>query len=431
VRCNGRHRKQPAHLRGAKELRALLGGLARNAEARVVFTLGEQAVAAALFAFLTARWLGPSARGSIVVFMTTSSFLTLVGSLGIATGARVLLNASPPLAMCEYLRRARTLSLIHLLTAASVGLFLLARAGCVPTLPVSVIFVLFAGTQLFNYLQREALHGIGRHITALRGEVLSFALQTVAVGMLASVGRLRLVTAFLVMLGGTLAQSVYLGRHMQSVEPGSPSDRYSLLRLVWYSLPAVVSTLGQAFILRGDRLILGMLAGAAPVGVYSVAATFTEILWLAPGGIAQVAFRRASIGGAHNVATRTRTAALTLTVVAGVFLAAGANPFVTRLLGAGYSDAAGLVYVLIVAAVPMASFQLDVAVLNGLGRLSDGGRITMLGTVVMIAGCLVTIPRYGPYGAAWSSVATYTVMAVLARLWLRRSRTVPVPAANG
>lgn len=394
-------------------------GVQRSTEARVVVFMAIQAATASLFALLTARWLGPSSRGSIVVFMTTASFLMLVGSLGICTGSRVLLNGSPPLGIADYLGNARLLTAVHLVTSCTLGLFTLSKTGGMPTVWVGAIFVPFSAVQLFNYFQREALHGIGLHGRSLLGDLLSSILQTVAVLLLKELGRLSLVAVCIAVLGGALAQAVYLSAQLRSTSQSPPFAVYSLSRLFRFSLPALISTLGQAFVIRGDRLILGMIAGTVPVGIYGTAATFTEMLWLLPGGVAQVAFRRASAGGSADARARTRRVTLSITVVACVALAAGTNFLVTYFLGAEYSNAVGLAYVLIAASLPMASYQLDVAVLNGLGRLSAGGRSTTVGAAILIGGCLLTIPRFGAFGAAWSSMAAYSAMALMARLQLR------------
>lgn len=400
-----------------------------STEANVVLAMAVLAGAASLFALLTARWLGPSDRGSVVVFMTTSSFLMLVGSLGVGTGSRVLLNGSPPLSLKNYLRKARLLSCLHVLTSSTVGVVLLAKTGGMPTLWVGLIFVPFAAVQLYSYFQREALHGVGHHRTALYGDVLSSTLQTVAVLLLEMVGRLNLVAVCLVVLGGATAQTVFLAVRLRSAGQSPPFASYSLRKLINYGRPAVVTNVGQAFVIRGDRLILGLIAGAAPVGIYGAAATFTEVLWLIPGGVAQVAFRRASLTGTHRAGAKVRNLALLITAVACIVLAACAQTLVLFFLGPQYSQAVGLAYILIAASLPMASYQLDVAVLNGLGRLSDSGRCTTLGAAVLASGCLMTIPAYGAYGAAWSSVAAYAAMAALAHLYVGREKAQSTSSA--
>lgn len=406
-----------------KKLKFFIGAALRSTEVPVVLAIAVQAGAASLFALLTARWLGPSSRGSVVVFMTTSSFLMLVGSLGISTGSRVLLNRSPPLGLDNYLKQARILSLVHLVTSSSVGLFALVKTGGMPTLWVGLIFVPFAAIQLFSYFQREALHGLGRHRTAMYGEVLSSSLQTAGVLFLEVTERLNLVSVCLVIFGGALAQTVLLATRLRSPGQNPPFAHFSLRQLATYSLPALVTTLGQAFVIRGDRLILGLIAGAAPVGIYGAAATFTEVLWLIPAGVAQVGFRRASVTGTGRAGATTRKVTLVVTAVSCLVLAAATGPLVSILLGSAYAEAVGLAYILIAASLPIASYQLDTAVLNGLGKLKQSGHATTLGSVILFVGCLLTIPKFGAYGAAWSSVAAYTAMAVVAGAYVRREKS--------
>lgn len=417
-----RHPRALGTLSAVARGRQFLGTVVRSTEARVVFSMVVFAGAGNLFALLTARWMGPSDRGTIVIFMTTSSFLMLVGSLGVSTGSRVLLNHSPPLGINNYLKQARALSAIHLVTSSTVGLFALSKTGGMPTLWVGLIFVPFAAIQLFSYFQREALHGIGHHRTALYGDALSSILQTVAVLLLEVTGQLNLTAVCLVILCGAVTQTLFLAVRLRRAEQTPPFADYSLSQLVKYGRPALVTTLGQAFVIRGDRMILGLIAGAAPVGIYGVAATLSEVLWLVPGAVAQVAFRRASVTGTQRAGARARNFTLLITALACLIVAACTQPLVSILLGPDYSEAVSLAYILIAASLPMASYQLDAAVLNGLGRLADSGRATVLGSVILAAGCLLTIPEYGAYGAAWSSVVAYTAMAAVAHAQVHRTK---------
>jgi O-antigen/teichoic acid export membrane protein len=413
-----------------RKLTSFVKRAVRTIESRVVVATGVQAAAGILFALLTARWLGPQSRGAVVVFMTTASFLMLVGSWGISTGSRVLLNGSPPLGLTRYMRQARILSLIHLLTASTVGLLVLAKTGGMPTIWVGVIFVPFAAAQLYCYFQREALHGIGRHRSALYGEVLSFSLLTAGVIILHAGGKLNLVDVCLVVLIGYLAQVGFLTARLATYHQSAPVGHFTIRELMKFSMPALVTTLGQSFVIRGDRLVLGLLAGAAPVGIYGAAASFTEVLWLIPSGVAQVAFRRASLTRTSRAGAAGRRITLLITAAACLVLMVCTKPLVMILLGPAYAQAIPLAYILIPASLPMASYTLDVAVLNGLGRLSHSGHATTLGSVVLLVGCLAMIPTLGAFGAAWSSLVSYTAMAGLARWYLHRDKPSPLPG-NG
>jgi len=351
-----------------------------------------------------------------VVFMTTTSFLMLVGSLGVSTGGRFLLSAVPPLAVDRYLLFAKRLTGVHVLTSTAIGVPILALAKGLPNHLVGLIFVPVAAAQLLAYFQREALHGLGHHKAAVFGDVLSSLLQiSFAIGLhLANM--LDVVSVCLCILTGSVAQNFYLAHRLSFVDRAPDVGPVKPFRdVLRFSLPALVTTLGQAFAIRGDRLILGILTSSAAVGLYGVAATLTEVLWLIPLGVAQVAFRRASVTRSAGAGRLSRKLALVVTAGACIFLAATVHWIIPLLLGEAYRDAIALSYVLIAAALPMASYHLDIAVLNGLGRLNAGGRVTVSGSAVLLVGCLTLVPHLMAQGAALASFAAYSLMAILAR----------------
>jgi O-antigen/teichoic acid export membrane protein len=165
------------------------------------------------------------------------------------------------------------------------------------------------------------------------------------------------------------------------------------------------------------------MIGSSAVGIYGAAATLTEALWLIPGGVAQVAFRRASASGSSREGAKARRVALALTAAASLVLAALTPYLIRRLLGSAYAGAVPITYILIAASLPMASYQLDIAVVNGLGMLKRASSITIAGVVCLALACMLLIPLWGAVGAAWSSLASYTLMATLARRRLRANRT--------
>lgn len=388
----------------------------RSRESGVVISMVIQAATASLFALLTARWLGPSSRGVLVVFMTTTSFLMLVGSLGVSTGGRFLLTASPPLTIDRYLSFASRLSWVHVLMSAALGVPLLALAKGLPNHFVGLVFVPAAATQLFAYFQREALHGFGHHRTAVFGDVIASALQILFVIGLQLAHMLDVVSVCLCILCGSVAQNLFLAHRLSLIEQAPDLGTVKRFRdVLRFSLPALVTTFGQAFVIRGDRLILGFLTSSAAVGLYGVAATLTEVLWIVPLGVAQVAFRRASVTRSADTGRLSRNLALGVTAGACICLAVTVQWIIPVLVGEAYSGATGLTYVLIAASLPMASYQLDIAVLNGLGRLNAASGVTVYGSVALLVGCIALIPHLGAQGAAFASLIAYSLMAILAR----------------
>jgi O-antigen/teichoic acid export membrane protein len=318
---------------------------------------------------------------------------------------------------------ARTLSLLHVVAAATVGLGILWLSDALPDLVVAILFVATAGSQLYGYFQREGVHGLGFHVTAISGELLSAMVQIVLVSMAYRGGELNIDVACASVLAGSVAQNLYLWRQIHRIRSGAPSvvDRLTFADIVRFSSPAATGVLCQAFAYRGDRLILAALTTTATVGIYSVAATMAEVVGLVSMGVSQIVFRRMASTGTGMWYARIRKVALLLSLC-GCGLMAVASPYIVLdILGSAYQGAITISYVLIAATVPLASYNLDIAALSGLGKLQRARRINMIGAGILLACCVVTIPFIGVWGATISTVAAYVMMAALARREIARN----------
>ena len=109
-----------------------------------------------------------------------------------------------------------------------------------------------------------------------------------------------------------------------------------------------------------------------------------------------------------------------LTFGAGVALALAAPLLIPAILGPEYAQAIPLVWLLAIGAMPMASYHLDVATLNGLGQLGASSRAATVGAAILVLVSLALIPSLGVWGAALASIAAYTGMAASSSLSLAR-----------
>ncbi|WP_156415632.1 lipopolysaccharide biosynthesis protein [Terrabacter sp. Soil811] len=398
----------------------------RSREASVVMAMGFMAASASLFAVLTSRWLGPADRGVVVVTATTGSLLMLLGSLGVSTGGRVLLARTPALPLSRYLSVVGRLASVHIATASVVGLGVLWVTNSLNDPVIGLLFVPYAVLMLLTYLLRECLHGLGRHTTAVRGDIATTSVQTILVLCSAPFGLVSLRFVLGAMLAGQAVQvllllrSVGRERRAQLALNQRGFKDVPTTAVIRFSLSAVPVLFGQAFVIRGDRLLLGAMSSPAAVGIYGAAATFTELLWLISSGVSQIAFKRSTQTGSSLTSARHRRYALALTAGGCVTLAVVAPFLIPLLLGESFNDSVPLVWVLSVAALPMASYQIDVAVLNGLGHMRRAAVITAAGSGTLGGLCLLLIPRVGASGAAYASLAAYSVLALLARAEVRR-----------
>lgn len=381
-----------------------------------------QAACASAFAVLSARWLGPSDRGVVVLVSTLGSLFMLAGSLGTATGGRMLLSRADPRFGLDRSRRfAVRLTALQLLSTAALGCPLLWAIAGWHGWAVSACFVMYGGALVGIYLLREALHGIGQHLVAVNADLLMAGLLVIGALVMNGLGLFTLTTA-VALLSVTAAAELSFLLLVSKREAGkrpTPTNSISWSSLVRLSLPAAVASFAQAFVIRGDRLLLGAMSDTTSVGLYGTAATFGEAAWLISLALSQVAFRES--GQRHHAKVRQLRRYCQVgtlgTIVVGALLA---RPVVDLLLGPAYAAAVPLIWYLLGAAGLMSMYLFDAAVLNGSGRLTEPATASMVGAVILAAGCLILIPHFGAPGAAIASIAAYGVMALLAGIWARR-----------
>lgn len=369
------------------------------------------------FAVVSARLLGPSNRGVLVLFMTLSSLFMLVGSLGSNTAARVrLVAARDSLALEHYLGLTVALAAAQLITASVLGGLVLARSHALVNGWVLPLFVVYSVFNLFTLMWRDALYAFGRTSAASRGDAAGAAAQLLFFGLLVIVAHASLPTALIAVVLGDVAQLAFFARRFRAA---GLSLRPAVDVLVWRhhvrrGLPALVVDLGQAMTIRFDRVLLALLATTADVGIYGVAATLTEILWLVPTSLAQVVFHRvASSSVTLRQLRRIRLANLALSVLLGVGLVVLAPVLIGVVFGATFEPAIGPMRILVIASVAVASYQLDITCISASNRLSAASAVTAVGFSSVLVLDLVLIPRFGLYGAAWASVIAYAAMAGL------------------
>lgn len=424
--------KLPRHAQGpygevrARNVILRLRALIRSQSSKVLGLLAVQTGMASVFALLSARWLGPSDRGVIVLVATAGTLLMLIGSAGVATGGRMLLSRNDPqYSLNQSSRVAGVFGLAQFLFVVLVGWPLLVLSDGWRGLSAGVAFALYGAAMTAMFVLREAVHGIGRHSAATFADVSMATVQAAGIIVLLVADILTVTSALWLMALSAVAEAAYLSIVVAGdARPSATDFSMPIKQLIILSAPALVASFGLAFVIRGDRLILGILSDSRSVGIYGTAATITETTWLVALGVGQVAFRHAGQGHTDHVA-KLRRVNLLLSISMVAVLSTLAYPLVSLLLGPSYRDAVPLIWTLLAASIFMCSFLFDAAVLNGAGDLKGPAKAGAIGSAILMAGCFALIPLFGARGAALSSIFAYAAMALVV------SRRAPHLQAQG
>jgi O-antigen/teichoic acid export membrane protein len=164
---------------------------------------------------------------------------------------------------------------------------------------------------------------------------------------------------------------------------------------------------------RQDVLILGWLAGAASVGLYSVGISFAELTWYIPSALGAVIIAK---GGRHSAesgidyVSRTSRVAI-IFMVATIAVSAVAVPWLIPLVYGTAFAPAGLAFFALLPGV----------FADGVTRIlwnfqTTQGRLywrqAIASTVFNLVLVVLLVPRYGAVGAATASSISYIAIGV-------------------
>ena len=383
--------------------------------ANVRNALTQQGATIALFsaqAVLSARWLGPSGKG----------LLTITMQLGTLLGAAILLGL--PLSVAAHVSRGTIQgrqvlgALVVLIGLGALGSLAVsfAAAGHVPSsfrfgvgiLPLAV--PILGSLSLVTY----AGYAAGDSRSPLIGQVLANAVLASAYLMfwgLSVPADFRLaVGAWLVSyLTGGVACMVLMRRFLSEgpfwIGAGTLRSLFST------GGRAVFGQLASLLNMRLDVLILGLVAGAKPVGIYSVAVSVVLIPQVVPQAIALAltrSFGQNTYPGSS--VARVLRLSLVLAVMTGVAMIILAWVAVTPVFGERFASVAALVSVM---AIPSAVFG-TVAIgsqyaLHNLKRPAYQSIVVGLTLALDMIVLALLVRPYGAWGAAIASSIAYVV----------------------
>jgi O-antigen/teichoic acid export membrane protein len=367
---------------------------------------------------LSARALSVADKGLLVLVLTIGGLLWVATSLGTSVAFRIsYLRLSATITMRDY--AALTLRLTCVQTILTLVLLVVA-GNWIPELQLSlpmVLLVLAVSASVFVSSQiLDALHAIERSAAAT-GTDAAGAVATallITLGSTAGVITGHLSIVIVCYLAGYFCRAAVGLRRLLVLNPRQRAGTTSSGRrqLIRTGLPFLGFNIGQVVAFRADRYLLGMLAGPAATGLYSVAATPAELLRLPVTSLSQIMMQRtAAEGPSRRAVVRACVLAALITIppAGAVFLFAG--HLVVWLFGPRYEAATGVLQVLVLSELFVALFLLLSRVAAGAGIARSTGVATGVGAIVGIGSLCALAPRYGEVGAAWASLCGYAVMA--------------------
>jgi O-antigen/teichoic acid export membrane protein len=375
---------------------------------------------------MVARLLGPHDRGEWAVALLVSGLVALASELGV--GMAVLHFARQDV---RHKSGVGTSGLWLTLTGSFLAVAATALAVHFGTLPwvagiphtVMIVALVAAIPTNVTAVSRQLLLEDGD----LLGVAGSHAVQALLVLAMIGVGFGMFGVDLLVALWGFLFAQLLLGMAVltRCVRRGLASSKPSpatMGALLGYGLQAHVGTLALFLAYRFDLLLVNHLLGATAAGIYSIALTLSEILRVFPEAGQMRVFSLPTAAGQQPAVVPVARAALLLTAVSGVSLAALSVWLVPLVFGVAFSGASAAFAVLVPGIVALAVSYSISPVLVLRGRIRANSVAASASLVVMILLDLQVIPRWGLVGAGCVSSAAYGLLALLQLRLVRREQ---------
>lgn len=309
--------------------------------------------------------------------------------------------------------------------AFSITLPLLVGLGCVaPSLRAILI-----GEQ--RVVLASWLEITGRAVTL----VALLAVALLATGQELSASTMVAATA----LGAAATAALYVPsvvraarmRARSVASPHLPAHTAGLRAVIRFATPSYGANVMQYLNYRLDLFIVAYFRDLREVGLYALATTLAQLIWLVSSSVATAVFSRVSAAAEPPQEAARRTATLARSVLAiqialAFALALLAKPFLLTVYGPAFEPAATALWLLLPGAAAFGVVSVVAAHHAGIGRPGLNLTVSASSLVVTIGLDLALIPRLGINGAAIASTASYAFAAIVITWLFRRTTNVAI-----
>jgi len=387
---------------------------------RVLVLFGTQLVTTGLGVvngLLTARLLGPAAKGDYALVVMLPALVMVLIQLGL------------PQALGYFTARGQTLGIVAKALGLTAILSIVSMVVTVAVLPVlqqtivrgpthealllglvAIPITLNATLMTGIVLGRQAVRwSLAANIA---GSISSTFLIVSVVGIL-DLGLMGAIVAFLV--SSTVQSALFLLGAERVAAAVPDRRRVGLRELLGYALSLYPGTLTSFFNYRIDIFIIAWLLAdpSAPLGYYSMSVTMAEMVFFFPNAVATLFFPR--VAGAEREDADTSLGPVSrvtfiVTLVAAVALIPASILLIVIILPA-FGPSLPALYILLPGVVALSVGNVASGYLAGVGRTAVVSTINVVGFTLNVVANVLLIPMFDIRGAAAASLISYSVTA--------------------
>ncbi len=375
---------------------------------------------------LIARALGPDGRGRYVLPLAILAIVFTLGNLGLEHAQIYLAGRSVPLETLW--ANATFVGVVVAVVVWGVTAMILLFVDPHPArTPVAWLLVVVVQLPLMLHILfwLNILQLAGRVRSGVAAGSAAAAIQTITVVIL-YLGHVLTPFLVLVLIGATniVTWAIVLGIGVRSGVASFRMNRTHLREGLRFGIRAQMGIVFVFLLLRLDQVMVQRILGFDDLGLYSLAVTVAELLWLLSDPFAAALLpHQVAAEGDDDLRLSYATARLALILVASAAVVAWvASPWVIRLVfGEAYESAVWPFRLLLPGVVALAIQRPLAGVMLKRGR---PGLISVFGAgalILNVAWNLLLLPRIGIAAAASGSSLSYIFLASAYVVATRRS----------
>jgi O-antigen/teichoic acid export membrane protein len=369
---------------------------------------------------VVARHLGTAGTGTFLVAYSLTLLLAQVGGLGLTT-ANPYFAAREPSRITQIVRNSLWLALglgtILALVGATIKVLLPGLLEGLGWVPLLVTLVGLPGA-LATYLLQSILLGEGRMVAYNGVEAGQTALMLVAITVGFVVFDFGITgTLALIVVGRYIAAAVYLVLLRDHAHGLGRLDWPLARRMFAYGFRVYVAIVLAYLIVRFDLLLVNAYLGRTEAGLYGVAATLADGMFVIPLVIGLNLFPRVARGDPTEASAEVFRS---VSVLYGLLCLATiplAGPAIETFFGESYSGATSLYYWLLPGIYAYGMVTILSTHFAGRGFPRAAIVIWVFGITLNVVLNVAFLPGRGAWVAALTSSITYAVLLVL-HMWL-------------
>lgn len=193
-----------------------------------------------------------------------------------------------------------------------------------------------------------------------------------------------------------------------------------------YGRSACVGDIALRLNLRVDQALLSYFAMPAQLGAYSIAVTWSELLWIIPDSLGAVTFTR--IAGLSTdeqraeLVTQIHRSVLGVMFVCAVAVCVVGAWAIPLLYGNDYKESWFMLVCLLPGSVAVATSKVAAKYFSGSGQPGVTSAYTAIGSCVGVVMLVLWLPKHGAIGAGIASSLGYFMTSAFALLFISRSK---------